>query len=153
MLQYIDQRFIELCDKKRDNSILIRWCVWIFRNTRYSYLKTFLNLRKVFLLFIESVFSYKIWINTPIYLKFLILRFSGHFMIYVKVEKNYSCNRPGRPIGLWSAEDPTLSTQSAHRWWLGFQPYAPSRALLPRNIFSFLFLVLIPVRGWVNPRA
>jgi hypothetical protein len=26
-------------------------------------------------------------------------------------------------------------------------------ALLPRNIIIFMFLVIIPVKGWVNPRA
>jgi hypothetical protein len=43
-------------------------------------------------------------------------------------------------------KDPTLSRQSAQRWWQGCQPYAPAAALLPRNII-FMLLVLISVRG------
>jgi hypothetical protein len=60
----------------------------------------------------------------------------------------YPCNRPWRPIGLWDVEVPTFSGQSAHRWRWGCQPYA-SAALLP----SGRFLVLISVRGWVDPWA
>jgi hypothetical protein len=33
------------------------------------------------------------------------------------LEKNYPRNRPWRPIGLWDVKGPTLSRQSAHRWW------------------------------------
>jgi hypothetical protein len=35
--------------------------------------------------------------------------------------KSYPRNRPWRPIELWDVEDPTLSRQSAHRWWQGCQ--------------------------------
>jgi hypothetical protein len=51
-----------------------------------------------------------------------------------------------RPIGLWDVKDPTLSRQSAHRW-------RTRRTLPSRNDIIFLFLILISVTGWVNPRA
>jgi hypothetical protein len=37
---------------------------------------------------------------------------------------------------------------STYRWWQGCQPYAPAAFLPPGR-----FLVLIFVRGWVDPRA
>jgi hypothetical protein len=75
-----------------------------------------------------------------------------YIYIYIYLKRSYPHNRPWRPIGLWDVKDPTLSRQSAHRWLWSCQPYAPAALYSPRNI-TFLLLVLIYVRDWVNPRA
>jgi hypothetical protein len=65
----------------------------------------------------------------------------------IKLKWSYPCNRPWRSVGLWDVEDPTLSRHSAVR----LSALRTGHTLSSRN--NFLFLVLISVRGWVNPRA
>jgi hypothetical protein len=54
---------------------------------------------------------------------------------------------PWRPVGLWDVEAPIFSRQSAHRS-VRLSALRAGCLLLPG-----IFLVLISVRGWVDPRA
>jgi hypothetical protein len=47
-------------------------------------------------------------------------------MFQLNNKKNYLCNGPWSLVGLWHFEAPTLSRQSAHRWQIGCQAYAPA---------------------------
>jgi hypothetical protein len=58
----------------------------------------------------------------------------------------YPCKKLWRPKGLWDVEVPTFSRQSAHRWWC--QTYEQTPIYSPGR-----FLVLISLRGWVDPSA
>jgi hypothetical protein len=61
--------------------------------------------------------------------------------------KSYPCNRTWRPIGLWDVEVPTYSLDNrlTHGGEISLTPRTP---FTPRR-----FLVLISVRGWVDPWA
>jgi hypothetical protein len=66
--------------------------------------------------------------------------------------KRYPCYKPWRPLGLLEVEAPTLLRQPGSRWRQNCQPYAPA-ALYPQVSIFLRFLILISVRGWVEPRA
>jgi hypothetical protein len=55
-------------------------------------------------------------------------------------------------IGLWDINNPTLYKQSA-QMVVRLSALRTRRTLLPRNIIILMLLVLIYIRGWVNPRA
>jgi hypothetical protein len=71
-------------------------------------------------------------------------------------KQSYSCKRPWRPIGSWDVKDPTLSRQSAHRWRLGCQPYAPAALCSPEIFFCFWYSFLLEAEkpeGLVRPEG
>jgi hypothetical protein len=76
--------------------------------------------------------------------------FTTTTIIIMKVkitENNHSCSRSWKPIGLWHGEDHTFSRQTAHRWRLSCQSYAPA-TLYPQGTF----LVSVSIRNeWCRP--
>jgi hypothetical protein len=74
----------------------------------------------------------------------------SYAILYSLLIKRYPRNRPWRPIGFWDVKDPTLSRQSA-QIVVRLSALCTRGTLLPRNIIIIMFLVLISVRGWVNP--
>jgi hypothetical protein len=81
-------------------------------------------------------------------LKITSMLWTSEWLLEHGYKFSYPCNRSWRPIVLWDAEVPTFSRQSAHRWRLICQPYAPAAIYSPGR-----FLVLISVRTWVELRA
>jgi hypothetical protein len=70
---------------------------------------------------------------------------SQAYFIFSKEErrlKNYSCNRPWRPAGLWDVEASTFSRKSAHRWRWGCQPYAVMCLIKYRRNFYLSLLIV-----------
>jgi len=65
----------------------------------------------------------------------------------IKVKVNQSHYRPEVPRGFQEVKVPRLR-DNGPEWWYGCQPYEPA-AFYPHEIL----LVLISVRGWVDPRA
>jgi hypothetical protein len=61
---------------------------------------------------------------------------------------------PWRPIWSWDVEDPTLFTQSDHRWRLGFYPYVPAALYSPETLFfCFRYLFLLETELTAGPSA
>jgi hypothetical protein len=54
-------------------------------------------------------------------------------VVSTEIKQPVSLNRLCRPIGFSGVEDPTLFRQSAHRWRLGYQPYAPAALYFPER--------------------
>jgi len=71
---------------------------------------------------------------------------SNSSMYYSFSCKNQSKTIPGQPWGFQEVEAPRISRQSAHEGDKVCQPYAPAA-------FTPILLVLISVRGWVDPKA
>jgi hypothetical protein len=68
------------------------------------------------------------------------------WIIRTKLRQSYPCNRPWRPTGLWDVEAPTSCLQNRLTGGGEIASLTPSRPLSPGR-----FLVLISVRGWVEP--
>jgi hypothetical protein len=56
-----------------------------------------------------------------------------------KVKWSYPRNRLWRPVGLCDVEDPTLSSQSAHRWRQDCQHCAPAALYSPETLLLLYF--------------
>ena len=81
-------------------------------------------------------------VSEYIHLRWLMLHFNCH-----KEKANQSHKKPEVPRGFQKVKVPRLS-DNGPGWWQGCQPSAPA-AFYPQEIL----LVLISVRGWVDPRA
>jgi hypothetical protein len=78
---------------------------------------------------------------------FSIILLSSSSSLMEKVKVKQSHYRPEVPRGFQKVKVPRLF-DSGPEWWYGCQTYAPA-AFTPQE----MLLVLISVRGWVDPRA
>jgi hypothetical protein len=69
---------------------------------------------------------------------------------HIDVTESYPCNRPWRPMGVWDVEAPTFFLDN--RLTDGGKVVS-LKLLPPFTSPPGRFLVLISVRGWVDPRA
>jgi hypothetical protein len=89
-------------------------------------------------------------IHKPLTLIFRVWSLRTLIHPFQKNKKSCPCNRPWRPIGLWDVEAPTFSVDSrlTDGGKVGCQSYVSAAIYSPGRS-----LVLISVRGWVDPRA
>jgi hypothetical protein len=90
-------------------------------------------------------------------MKFIEAMFLGRnnfVSLEMLIGKKLSRNRPWSPTELCDVTDPNcLDNRLTDGGKVVCQPYAPAALYSPETLLFFMFLVLISVRGGVNPRA
>jgi hypothetical protein len=91
-----------------------------------------------------------VYVYVYIYIYVCVCIYSNHSTLTVQCRSRYTVKDKTIPLQAWTSPEvsrslrlPDFKTVDSWRW-LGCQPYAPA-AFTPQEIF----LVLIPVRGWV----